>query len=88
MLKVKEHVVWRSKQSLLVVLDTMAGHYYTLNPTAQQLWTGLFVESKPFEQILEGILASYSNLPPREAVTDDCRKMIAEWISQGLVEEK
>jgi len=29
MWKSKEHVVWRIKGDLLVILDTVSGHYYT-----------------------------------------------------------
>ena len=49
MWKVKEHIVWRQKKDMLVVLDSLSGHYYTLNPVAMDLWLGCFADNKPLE---------------------------------------
>lgn len=88
MLKTKDHVVWRKKQDLLVVLDTDSGHYYTLNPTAMDLWLGLIQDGKPLEEVLQEIRDKYADPPSLDQLQDDCRSIMDEWISNGLVSEQ
>jgi hypothetical protein len=86
MWKSKEHVVWRAKGDLLVVLDTVSGHYYTLNETAVDLWRGLFEEMKSLEAVLSNIQARYADAPELPQVEADCRESLAYWASEGLIE--
>ena len=87
MWKSKEHVVWRIKGDLLVILDTVSGHYYTLNETAVDLWRGLFEEKKSFEAVISGIQSRYTDVPEICGLEADCRESLAYWASEGLIEQ-
>lgn len=87
MIKPKDQIVWRKKGELLVVLDTGSGAYFTLNATAMDLWVGVVEEGGALETVAEGIAAKYGEVPAREQVVADCRRMLAEWQSAGLVVE-
>ncbi len=87
MIKPKDQIVWRKKGDLLVVLDTGSGAYYTLNSTAMDLWIGLVEEGGTLETVVGRIAAKYGEAPTMAQVEADCRKMLAEWQSTGLVEE-
>jgi hypothetical protein len=87
MIKPKDHVVWRKKGDLLVVLDTASGSYFTLNATAMDLWLGLLEEGRGLDAVARGIRDKFTEPPAIEQVEADCRKMLDEWQSQGLVEE-
>lgn len=84
--KSKEHVVWRIKGNLLVVLDTVSGHYYTLNEVAVDLWQGLFEEKKSFAAVLEGIRARYPDAPDAAQLESDCRASLDYWVAEKLIE--
>lgn len=83
----KEHVVWRVKGDLLVVLDTVSGHYYTLNEVAVDLWRGLFEEKKSFEAVLNGIRSRYSDAPDAAQLELDCRESLDYWVAEKLIEQ-
>ena len=87
MLKVKKNIVWRKKKELLVLLDTVSGCYYTLNPTGQDLWLMHIVESQPLDRIIDRISAKYNNPPEREQIQMDCQKLIDNWKANKLIEE-
>ena len=87
MIKSKEHVVWRQKADLLVVLDTESGCYFTLNATAMALWLGMVEGGATLEEAVERIASRYPEAPARERVEGDCRRMLTEWREAGLVEE-
>jgi hypothetical protein len=87
MIKPKDQIVWRKKGELLVVLDTGSGAYYTLNATAMDLWVGVVEEGGALEAVAETIAGRYPEAPAREQVVADCRRMLTEWQSAGLVEE-
>lgn len=87
MIKPKDQVVWRKKGDLLVVLDTASGCYFTLNASAMDLWLGLLEEGVTLAQVVERIAAKFAEPPAAEQVEADCRRMLAEWQSSGLVEE-
>ncbi|MGA2138648.1 MAG: PqqD family protein [Verrucomicrobiia bacterium] len=87
MWKSKDHVAWRSKDDLLVVLDTVSGHYYTLNEVAVDLWRGLFEEKKNFEAVINDIRSRYPDAPEIPELEADCRESLAYWASEGLVEQ-
>lgn len=87
MWKAKEHVVWRIKGDLLVVLDTVTGHYYTLNETAVELWRGLFEEKKSFEAALTNLQARYADAPEKSKLEADCRESLAYWAAEGLIKQ-
>ena len=86
MWKAKEHVAWRIKGDLLVVLDTVSGHYYTLNQTAVDLWRGLFDEKLGLQAVLSRIQARYPDAPALAALEADCRESLAYWVAEGLIE--
>ena len=86
MWKQKEHVVWRVQGDLLVVLDTVSGHYYTLNEVAVHLWRGLFEEKKSFAATLDAIHSRYPDAPDIAGLEADCREAIAYWISEKLID--
>lgn len=86
MWKLNEHVVWRVQGELLVVLDTVSGHYYTLNEVAVYLWRGLFEEKKSFETVMEAIRTSYPDAPDAAQLEADCRETIAYWMAEKLLE--
>jgi hypothetical protein len=85
--KSKEHVVWRIKGDLLVVLDTVSGHYYTLNETAVALWRGLFVEGKAFETVISDIGSCYPDAPTLAQVEAECRETLDYWAAEKLIEQ-
>lgn len=87
MYKVKEPIVWRRKQDLLVVLDTQSGFYYTLNKSAQLLWLSMFEEENPLEDAVEYISKSFKNTPDLNQILADCKKLVSEWIDNNLIEE-
>ena len=87
MTKPKDQVVWRKKGDLLVVLDTASGSYFTLNATAMDLWLAMVEEGATLPAAAERIAAKFTEPPSVEQVEADCRKMLDEWQSQGLVEE-
>ena len=84
--KAKEHVVWRVKGDLLVVLDTVSGHYYTLNEVAVELWRGLFDEKKSFQAVLEDIRAGFPDAPDAGQLEADCRESLDYWVAEKLIE--
>ena len=85
--KSKEHIVWRTKDDLLVVLDTVTGHYYTLNETAVDLWRGLLEEKKSFDEVITLIQSRYTDTPGESDLVADCQESIAFWASEGLIEK-
>ena len=87
MLKSKQQVVWRSKGDLLVVLDTVSGHYYTLNQVAAMLWRGLFEKNQSLPGVVEEMVVTYPSGPTPAQIDLDCREAIAFWTQEGLVEE-
>jgi hypothetical protein len=87
MWKSREHVVWRIKGDLLVVLNTESGHYYTLNEVAVDLWRGLFDEKKGFEEVISNIRSRYANVPDDLTIEADCRESLAYWVTEKLIEE-
>jgi len=87
MWKAKENVVWRIKGDLLVVLDTVSGHYYTLNETAVDLWRGLFEEKKCLEDVISGIQSRYPDAPEAALLKADCRESLDYWIAEKLIEQ-
>lgn len=86
MFKAKQHIVWRKKKKLFVLLDTESGGYFTLNQTGQDLWLKHIVEGQPVDEIVDNILAKYSNPPSAQQVLDDCNKLISEWKENQLIE--
>jgi hypothetical protein len=86
MWKSKEHVVWRVKGELLVVLDTVSGHYYTLNETAVALWRGLFEEKQSLDTVLKTIRSRFPDAPEPEKLEADCRESMSYWTAEGLIE--
>jgi hypothetical protein len=86
MWKSKEHVVWRIKGELLVILDTVSGHYYTLNETAVDLWRGLFEEKQSFGAVLSSIQSRYTDAPKISGLEADCRESLDYWVAEGLIE--
>jgi hypothetical protein len=87
MIKAKDQIVWRKKGDLLVVLDTGSGAYFTLNATAMDLWIGVVEEGGGLEAVAGRIAEKYGEAPVRAQVEADCRRMLGEWQSAGLVEE-
>ncbi len=87
MIKAKEHIKWRKKKELLVLLDTVSGCYYTLNTVGQDLWLMHIVESQPLDQTIEHISSKYTNPPKPEQIQADCQKLIEEWKVNELIEE-
>jgi hypothetical protein len=86
MWKVKEHIVWRKKNDILVVLDTLSGHYYTLNPVAMDLWLGCFADNKPLETVISELSEKYLDIPNAEQVKSDCLESIQYWQNESLIE--
>jgi len=87
MWKSKEHVVWRIKGDLLVILNTVSGHYYTLNEVAVELWRGLFEEKKSFEAVVGDIRSRYPDSPELAGLEADCQESLAYWAAEGLIEQ-
>jgi hypothetical protein len=87
MWKVKEHVVWRKKNDMLVVLDTLSGHYYTLNPVAMTLWLGCFADNKSLESVLSELSEKFTDVPDPEQLKQDCLESIEYWFSESLIEK-
>jgi hypothetical protein len=85
--KPKEHIVWRVKGDLLVILDTVSGHYYTLNEVAVDLWRGLFIEKKSFAEVINDIRAQYPDAPDQEQLEADCRESLDFWEAEKLIDQ-
>jgi hypothetical protein len=86
MWKVKEHIVWRQKNDMLVVLDTLSGHYYTLNKAAMDLWLGCFADNKSLEIVISEISEKYLDTPDVQQVKSDCLESIEYWQKESLIE--
>ena len=86
MWKVKEHVVWRQKNDMLVVLNTLSGHYYTLNPVAMDLWLGCFSDNKSLETVIADLSEKYAESPELEDVKKDCLASLEYWQQENLIE--
>jgi hypothetical protein len=87
MWKVKEHIVWRQKNDMLVVLDTLSGHYYTLNPVAMDLWLGCFADNKPLETVINELSEKYLDTPDAQEIKNDCLESLQYWQKESLIEE-
>ena len=88
MLKAQQHVVWRKKKKLLVLLDTKSGCYFTLNNTGQDLWMKHIVEGLPLEDVVREISSRFANSPGEQQILSDCNKLISDWQSNALITEK
>jgi hypothetical protein len=86
MWKVKEHIVWRQKNDMLVVLDTLSGHYYTLNPVAMDLWLGCFADNKPLETVISELTDKYTDAPDTREIKSDCLESLEYWQEEKLIE--
>ena len=86
MLKVKEHIVWRQKNDMLVVLDTLSGHYYTLNPVAMDLWLGCFADNKPLDTVINELTDKYTDAPDVGKIKNDCLESLEYWQVEDLIE--
>lgn len=86
MWKVKEHVVWRKKNDLLVLLDTLSGHYYTLNPVAMELWLGCFSDNKSLDAVIDELTRKFGDAPDIHQVKKDCLESIEFWEKENLIE--
>jgi hypothetical protein len=86
MWKVKEHIVWRQKNDMLVVLDTLSGHYYTLNPVAMDLWLGCFADNKPLETVISELTDKYTEAPDAREIKSDCLESLEYWQEEKLIE--
>ena len=87
MFKAKKHIVWRKKKKLIVLLNTQSGSYFTLNKTGQDLWMSHIVEGQPLEEVAQNIAKKYANPPAVENIVSDCKKLIADWDANELIEE-
>jgi len=87
MIRAKKHIVWRKKKELLVLLDTVSGCYFTLNPVGQDLWLTHIVDQQPLEQTVDQIAGKYNNPPAKEQILADCHKLIEDWKNNALIEE-
>jgi hypothetical protein len=87
MFKAQQHVVWRKKKQLLVLLDTKSGSYFTLNNTGQDLWMKHIVAGNPLDEVVKEISSRYVNSPGNEQILSDCNKLINDWQSNELIAE-
>jgi Coenzyme PQQ synthesis protein D (PqqD) len=85
--KVKDHVTWRKKNQILVILDTISGHYYTLNQTAMDIWIGCVEEGKSLEKVMDEICAKYPGSPDIEQIRKDCQDIISYWVEEALIQQ-
>jgi hypothetical protein len=88
MFKAQQHVVWRKKKKLLVLLDTKSGSYFTLNNTGQDLWMKHIVDGHPLDQVVREISSRYVNSPGEQQIFSDCNKLIDDWRSNELIAEQ
>ena len=83
----KKDVVWRSKDDMLVLLNTTTGHYYTVNQTGAVLWRSLVEHKMSFDEAVEKLHSECEDSPDKSAVGQDCTRLIEEWKSADLIEE-
>ena len=88
MFKVKEHIVWRKKKKLLVLLDTKSGCYFTLNATGQDLWLRHIVDGAPLDEVVTEISGKYVSPPENEQILADCKNLINDWSDNQLIEKQ
>lgn len=88
MFKAKEHIVWRKKKNLLVLLDTKSGCYFTLNTTGQDLWMHHIVEEEPLDKVVTIISGKYTASPGEEQILSDCENLISDWSNNQLIEKQ
>lgn len=88
MFRAKQHIVWRKKKKLIVLLNTKSGSYFTLNPTAQFLWMNHIVDGTPLEEVVKEISKKYANPPRDEQILADCTKLISDWKDSKLIEKR
>lgn len=78
-------VVARIIESEAVVLDTVSGHYYTLNVTATTIWSGV-EEGLGVGEIARALAQRYG-IDEGEAVKD-VHEQVEYWLSEGLIAEQ
>jgi hypothetical protein len=83
----KKDIVWRSKDDMLVLLNTTTGHYYTVNQTGAVLWRNLVEHKMSFDDAVERLYGQCEGSPDKSVVGQDCSRLIEEWKSENLIEE-
>jgi hypothetical protein len=78
---VNPDVLWRVVGKEALLLDTISGHYFSLNPVATAIWVRMTSGESP-EQISEGIAATYSISVER--AREDIDELITEMRDAGI----
>jgi hypothetical protein len=79
---VPEHVVTRSFDEELVVLNLESGEYHGLNPVGAKMFEGLRTTTAPIE-LVEPLMAEYDQ--PREVIEGDLVELLRGLSQRGLV---
>jgi hypothetical protein len=82
LLKIPEHVVFRSFPAETVVLNLETGQYHGLNPTAGKMLDAL-AESGRIDVAAETIAEAYT--APLAQVRTDLERLVAEMLERGLL---
>ena len=81
---VPDHVVPQMLDNELVLLDLSRGEYFGLDDVGSRIWT-LLERGTAQDAIIEAIVDAYD--APQDRVREDVEALIAELLSQGLVQQ-
>lgn len=81
--KIPEYITWKVLKSGTVLLNVNNGNYYTLNPTAAEIWDNI-IEKKNRKEIISALCKIYDS--SAEQVEVDVDKTFTFLEKEGLLE--
>jgi len=81
--KIPEHITWKVLKSGTVLLNVNNGNYYTLNPTASEIWDNI-INQKNRIDIISTLCQNYDC--SKEQAEIDVNKTLTFLKTEGLLE--
>ena len=88
MWQANKDIVWRSKEDMLVLLNTKSGLYFTVNQTGANLWLSITEKGLSLEDAIAKIKEDFDDVPDEAKLEQECEKLIKEWTQEELLVEK
>lgn len=83
-IKIPEHITWKVLKSGTVLLNIKNGDYYTLNPTAADIWENIVAQKKR-KEIVSNLCEIYDCSV--EQAEKDIDKTLSFLNTEGLIEQ-
>jgi hypothetical protein len=83
--KIPDHITWKVLKSGTVLLNVKNGNYYTLNPTASDIWNHI-IEKKHRNEMISSLCENYDCTS--EQAEADVDKTITFLVDEGLLEDQ